>query len=281
MAGGSLAGTLVHLGRLDEAETLLAPLDEEAQAPTSLASVLRSGRGLLRTAQHRTEEALEDFYSVGDTFAAIGIECPGMLPWRSEAAWAHMQIGQREEAERLARSELTRARAFEAPRALGLAAHATGVAVGGDEGEALIREAVGCLTKAGVGVERARAQTDLGALLRRGNRRAEAREYLREALDTASRAGARAVADQAEIELRATGAKPRRVVLTGLEALTASERRVAELAAQGLTNRDIAQQLFVTARTVEGHLTNVFRKLDIESRDSLAEALAGPLREPA
>jgi DNA-binding CsgD family transcriptional regulator len=63
-------------------------------------------------------------------------------------------------------------------------------------------------------------------------------------------------------------------VLAGVEALTASERRVAELAAQGLTNREIAQSLFITARTVEGHLTNVFRKLDLESRDGLAEAMA-------
>jgi DNA-binding CsgD family transcriptional regulator len=71
------------------------------------------------------------------------------------------------------------------------------------------------------------------------------------------------------------GARPRRVALAGVDALTASERRVAELAAQGLTNRVIAQSLFITARTVEGHLTNVFRKLDLESREGLAEAMAG------
>ena len=63
------------------------------------------------------------------------------------------------------------------------------------------------------------------------------------------------------------------MLLTGVESLTASERRVAELAAEGLTNREIAQALFVTMRTVEGHLTQVFRKLDLSSRDQLAEAL--------
>ena len=98
-------------------------------------------------------------------------------------------------------------------------------------------------------------------MLRRRNRRTEARELLREALDVAHRAGAAPLADYAETELRATGARPRRVVLTGLDSLTASERRVAELARDGLTNREIAQSLFVTARTVEGHLTSVFRKL--------------------
>ena len=72
----------------------------------------------------------------------------------------------------------------------------------------------------------------------------------------AHRSGAKRVTEYAETELRATGARPRRVVLTGLDSLTASERRIAEFAGRGLTNREIAQTLFVTARTVEGHLTS-------------------------
>jgi DNA-binding CsgD family transcriptional regulator len=130
-------------------------------------------------------------------------------------------------------------------------------------------------------LERARALADLGALLRRRNRRTEARELLREALDAAHRSGAKALADQAETELRATGARPRRIVLTGLDSLTASERRIAELASQGLTNREIAQTLFITARTVEGHLTTVFRKLMLNSRDELPAALASGAPVPA
>ena len=110
--------------------------------------------------------------------------------------------------------------------------------------------------------------------VRRRNRRTEARELLREALEVAHRAGACSIADQAETELRATGARPRRAVLTGLDSLTASERRIAEYASQGLTNREIAQTLFVTARTVEGHLTSIFRKLQLDSRGELAAALA-------
>jgi DNA-binding CsgD family transcriptional regulator len=104
---------------------------------------------------------------------------------------------------------------------------------------------------------------------------------LREALDAAHRTGARLLAEQTETELRATGARPRRAVLSGLDSLTASERRVAELAGQGLTNREIAQSLFVTARTVEGHLTSVFRKLRLASRDDLQTALAADARVPA
>jgi DNA-binding CsgD family transcriptional regulator len=120
---------------------------------------------------------------------------------------------------------------------------------------------------------RAHALADLGAMLRRRNRRTEARELLRNALDIAHRAGGRLVAEQAETELRATGARPRRIVLSGLDSLTASERRIAELASQGLTNREIAQTLFITARTVEGHLTSIFRKLRVESRSDLHAAL--------
>jgi DNA-binding CsgD family transcriptional regulator len=81
------------------------------------------------------------------------------------------------------------------------------------------------------------------------------------------------MAKHAETELRATGARPRRVVLTGLDSLTASERRIAEMAGRGQTNREIAQTLFVTARTVEGHLTSIFRKLRLDSRNELGSAL--------
>ena len=81
--------------------------------------------------------------------------------------------------------------------------------------------------------------------------------------------------------LRATGARPRNVVVSGVNSLTASERRIAELASQGLTNREIAQTLFVTARTVEGHLTSIFRKLQLNSRNELAAALAGDTLVPA
>jgi DNA-binding CsgD family transcriptional regulator len=158
---------------------------------------------------------------------------------------------------------------------------AAGVVAGGDRGEALLREAIGALEHADAELERARALADLGALLRRRNRRIEARELLREALDAASRAGARPLAEQAETELRATGARPRRVVLRGLDSLTASEHRVAEFASQGLSNREIAQMLFITTRTVEGHLTSVYRKLRVDSRDELPAALADGAQLPA
>src|SRR6185503_1210965 len=113
----------------------------------------------------------------------------------------------------------------------------------GERGELLLREAIDAFDRCEARLERARALAELGALLRRRNRRTEARELLREALDVASRAGARPLAEQAETDLRATGARPRKVVVSGVDSLTASERRIAELASQGLTNREIAQTL--------------------------------------
>jgi DNA-binding CsgD family transcriptional regulator len=190
-------------------------------------------------------------------------------------------LGEREPARRLADEEVELAQAFGTPRALGAAKRVAGVVAGGDRGASLLREAIDDFEQGDAIVERARALADLGALLRRRNRRTEARELLREALDAAHRAGARPLAEYAETELRATGARPRRVVLTGLDSLTASERRVAELASEGLTNREIAQTLFVTARTVEGHLTSVFRKLMLDSRDELPAALASGDPVPA
>jgi DNA-binding CsgD family transcriptional regulator len=279
--GGVLVKTLVDQGELDAAEQALAPLDSEAESGSITAAVLRLARGRLRVEQGRVAEGLEDFLAVGLALTRALITCPSYLPWRSEAALAQLALGEREPAGRLADEELELARAFGAPRALGVAKRAAGVIAGGDRGASLLREAIDAFERGDARLERARALADLGALLRRRNRRTEAREHLREALDAAHRSGAKALADEAETELRATGARPRRVVLTGLDSLTASERRIAELASQGLTNREIAQTLFITTRTVEGHLTSVFRKLGVDSRDELAAALASGVPVPA
>ena len=269
-----LIKTLVEQGELDAAEQVLAPLDPETESGSLIAAVLRFGRGRLRVAQGRIAEGLEDFLAVGVVLTRAQVTCPSYLPWRSEAALAHLALGDHESAGRLAEEELELARAFGAPRALGVAKRAAGVVAGGDRGASLLREAIDAFERGDARLERARALADLGAMLRRRNRRTEARELLREALDIAHRSGAERLAEQAEIELRATGARPRRAVLTGLDSLTASERRIAELGSQGLTNREIAQTLFVTARTVEGHLTSVFRKLQLDSRSELPAALA-------
>jgi DNA-binding CsgD family transcriptional regulator len=273
MNGALLIKTLVDQGELDAAEHALAPLDSETEGGSLIAALLRFARGRLRVAQGRIAEGLEDILAAGVLFTRAEVICPGPISWRSEAALAQRALGDHEAAESLAEEELELARAFGAPGALGVALRAAGVMAGGDRGALLLREAIDALERGDARLERARSLADLGAMLRRRNRRTEARELLREALDAAHRAGAKPLAEYAETELRATGARPRRVVLRGLDSLTASERRIAELASEGLTNREIAQTLFVTARTVEGHLTSVFRKLQLDSRNELWPAL--------
>jgi DNA-binding NarL/FixJ family response regulator len=130
-------------------------------------------------------------------------------------------------------------------------------------------------------LEHARALVDLGAALRRANQRTEARERLREGVELARKVGAFGLAGRANEEIAATGARPRKVLQTGLDALTASERRVAQLAAEGMTNKEIAQTLFVTIKTVEVHLSHAYRKLEISSRTQLDKALLTPAPNPA
>jgi DNA-binding CsgD family transcriptional regulator len=143
-----------------------------------------------------------------------------------------------------------------------------------DEAEIqMLRKSIERLDGPGRPIERARANAELGVALRRAGRPVEAREPLRVAVDLAHRCGARDLEDWAMDELRAAGAKPRRRVMTGAGALTPSERRIAELAAAGQRNADIAATLFVTLATVEFHLRNAYRKLGIVSRLGLKDVL--------
>jgi DNA-binding CsgD family transcriptional regulator len=153
---------------------------------------------------------------------------------------------------------------------------AAGLADEGDAGIELLREAVTVLEPSPAHLERARALVELGSALRRSNQRSASREPLRGGLELATLCGAAQLAERAETELLATGARPRRIALSGVESLTPSERRVAEMAAEGRTNREIAQALFVTPKTIEVHLSSVYRKLGINSRSHLSRELAKP-----
>jgi DNA-binding CsgD family transcriptional regulator len=168
---------------------------------------------------------------------------------------------------------LREARTWGTPRAVGMALRPAGRATGGERGIELFGEAAEVLAGAPAPVEHARALMDLGAALRRANRRADAREPLRRALDVADACGAAPVAAEARQELRAAGGRPRRPRISGAAALTASERRIAGLAADGMSNPEIAQALFITRKTVETHLANAYGKLGINSRTQLAQAL--------
>jgi DNA-binding CsgD family transcriptional regulator len=201
-----------------------------------------------------------------------------MQPWRSSLATSLAQIGERKQAIALAEEEVELARRWGTPRAIGVALRAAGVAHGGDHGIALLRDAVNVLESSTAPLEHARALSDLGSSLRRAGLRTEAREHLRKALHLAHQLGGMHLADRARNELTIAGARPRRDALRGRDALTPSELRVAQLAGDGHTNREIAEHLFITLRTVEAHLTSTYGTLEITSRQQLTAALASSTR---
>jgi DNA-binding CsgD family transcriptional regulator len=181
------------------------------------------------------------------------------------------------EARRLADEQLELARAFGRPRTLGVSLRACGLVEGGEPGLELLAEAVRTLERSQSPLEHARALSDYGAAQRRAGRRVQAHAELERAMDLAYRLGARRIAAHARAELTAAGARPRRDAITGRDALTAGELRVARLATEGLTNREIAQALFITTKTAKAHLGRVYRKLEITRRGQLADSLAGQL----
>ncbi len=275
VALAALIETLAERGELQAAEEFNQRYRLAEQFPTTLqAALLLAACGRLRLAELRPAAALDDLLATGGLLARLRSPSPTTASWRSDAALAHLALGEEREARALAGEEVALAQAFGGSCTLGIALRAAGLAEGGMRGIELLRQAVDVLERSAARLEHARALADLGAALRRAGQRADSREVLRASLDLAHRCGALALAERARIELIAAGGRPRRPVLTGLDSLTASERRVAQLAAAGHSNREIAQQLFVTARTVEGHLTHTYQKLAIGSREQLAAALA-------
>jgi DNA-binding CsgD family transcriptional regulator/tetratricopeptide (TPR) repeat protein len=274
-----LADALMEQGRIDDAADALVRAGFGEDLPDSARLLyLRDTSARLRILRGDLAGGLAEMLDTGRRFEAVGSRNPAFIAWRSPAALALLQLGEPQEARRLAEEELELARAWGAPRALGAALRTAGLVAGGKQGLPLLEEAVEVLRETPAKLEHAKARAELGAALRRANRRSQAREQLRHAVELATICGAASLAARAESELLATGARPRRIALSGVESLTPSERRIAEMAAEGPTNREIAQALFVTQRTVEVHLTSIYRKLAITSRSQLAAALAKPAR---
>ena len=268
-----LIDALVERGAHVEAEAALQRYGKAEDESSVLAQGLVYSRGVLRLAQHRVPEALAEFLRAGDYQRRWGAENPSVMPWRSAAALAHSALGEHDRARESADEELERAGAFGEPRAIGIALRVAGMVRTGVARIDRLEQAVRVLEPSPARLEHARALVELGATLRRGGQRAAARDPLRSGLDLAQRCAATALAEQARTELRAAGGRPRHRFTSGVDALTPSERRLAGLAAGGLTNREISNALFVTPKTVEAHLRSIYRKLDITSRNDLAGAL--------
>jgi DNA-binding CsgD family transcriptional regulator len=248
--------------------------------------VLWFARGRLRIAEGDAAGGVEDILRYGEISEAARRRNPGYFPWRSTAAEALARSGEREQATSLATEELELAEAvgLRELRAAPLRALAA-AAPSGERAVELLSEALDALRGSKLQLERLRTQLALGIALRHGRKREDARTPLREVLEAATRIGADPLAARARDELLATGARPRRTALQGIDALTPSEHRVAALAARGQTNRQIAQTLYVTTKTVEAHLRNAYDKLGVSGKRDLPRVIdpssAEPVAQPA
>ena len=229
-------------------------------------------RGRLRIAQGHVPDGVADLMWCGQRLEALGLRWPS--DWRAFAAPALASLGESQTAAKLAREQLTIARRVGAAGALGLSLRTAGLAIGGDEGLALLEEAVSVLERSSARLELAHALASLGAELSRRGRRKEGRDAQRRAIQLADECGATALAERARTELHAGPGRPARDELTGPGALTAAEWRVCRQVAEGHTNREVAQALFVTEKTVERHLSSAYQKLGIRSRFQLPAAIA-------
>ena len=273
---GFLVDALIEQGRLEDAQAALARGGAGVDVPdTLLAQAYIVARGRLALARGALAEAVGHLEELARRPAMGGA-----------ASSEHRRTG-RTWRRRSRRWASTSAALRSPPRRSGSRAHGArrgrsepalrvqGVVAGRDGGAALLHEAVAVLARAAARLEHARALADLGAALRRDGQAAAAREPLRAAIDLADRCrDPRPSSRSRRTRLAATGARRRsRLRLSGVEALTPSEQRIARLAAEGRSNAEIAGSLFLTRKTIEMHLGNAYRKLDIASRADLPAAL--------
>jgi len=272
------------LERRDDAEAaavLDVPEALERRLPGTLAWVwLPYGRAHIAFAASDWAGAAQQALTAGKRLTETSASSPDYMAWRSLAARALHRGGDRERALALGEEELDLARANGSARAIGNASATVGLLRGGEAGIRMLGEAIDLLDRDGARLAAANARVDLGILLRHGRRAKQARRPLAEALDEARRLGSVRLAETARSELSAAGGRPRRLALTGVESLTPGQRRVTDLAAEGMSNREIAEALFVTVRTVETHLTAAYEKLGISSREELPAVLRGQQSDP-
>ena len=274
-AYGVVAGLLVDRGDLSAAGALAARLDAAAYTGSAVLAPWHEALGRLALAQRREADALAHFEAWRDVVSGIANPACGAA-WRSASVPALVGLDRTDDARELAREELALARAFGAPRAISVALRALAHAHGHGEIEvqiALLEEAVALVAASEARLELCRAQLELGTVLRRARRRTDAGRVLGDALELARACGAQPLEERVLEELEVAGSRMRRAARRGADALSPSERRVVALAIEGLSNRQIAEALFVTRKAVEWHLGNAYRKLDVRSRHELSDAL--------
>ncbi len=256
-----------------EALASIAPIPATLER-TPIVALLRHAQAHAQLAQRKFAPAATTLSTVGEICEANSIRAPAMFPWRSDLALAWAGTDRHHDGIELATAELQLAEGCGVQRARGRALRALGLLEGGAAGLELLRAAVAGFELSAGRLELGWAHLELGAALRRAGRRREARDPLDRALQRAHASGAELLAERCREELRALGARPRSAMLTGTASLTPAERRVCRLATEGLRNKEIAQALFVSLKTVETHLRSSYRKLDIKSRSELRQVLS-------
>jgi len=279
-AYGVVVGVLVDRGELDAAAATAARHDPSADSGSAMLAPWHEALGRLALVERRDGDALAHFDAWRDVTTGVANPACG-AGWRSASAYALMRLDRWQEGRDLADEELGLARAYGAPRAISVALRALAHAEAhGDLNRpiALLEEAVEIAGACEARLEHCRALLDLGTVFRRTGRRSEAGRALGEALELARACGARLVEERALEELEVAGTRVQRAARRGADALSPSERRVVALAIEGLSNRQIAEALFVTRKAIEWHLGNAYRKLDVRSRRELPAALGTPER---
>ncbi|MDP9861413.1 MULTISPECIES: ATP-binding protein [Streptosporangium] len=270
----TLVDVLLERGEHEEAADLLRQAGLPHEPPgTWRHNHLLDSRGRLRIACGDLRAGVEDLLACGERLARWGVANPAVSMWRSAAALALDRLGDGSRARTIAREQVVAARAWPAGRSLGGSLRTLALLTPDPRKRVtILREAVQILEKSPAALELGRAVVELGTALAEADQEGEARDMLRRGLDLAQRCGGTALADHAHAELVRYGARPRRRAQTGWAALTPAEKRVAQLVVDGRKNREIAQLLFVSQRTVELHLTNIYRKLNVSSRVALVKA---------
>lgn len=273
-AVASLTRALIELDRPDEAERFLDEHGPALNGAPRARIMLHAARARLLTWRGDPAAALHELFEAGRLLGTERIRNPAILPWRSQAAELYAELGDLVRARELAEEELALAEEWGAPRAIGIALRARGKAEGGARGMQLLEDATAVLAGGPARLELAMTYREIGVSHRMRDCTPQARRALRSAAVVAEQCGAQSLLNRIRTDLLLSGARPRAARQSGPGALTPSERRVAGLAAQGHTNRQIARLLSVSPNTVEVHLTNAYRKLAISSRAQLPEVLS-------
>lgn len=269
-----LGDILADQGQVGEATALVERFELRPQVAGAMPEAnLAEARGRLRCAAGRLAEGIADLRRCGEIAERLRWQSPTVFGWRPALALA-LASTDPEEARSLAGTELELARRTAIPGAIGVALRTAAALERGPSAVDLLTEAVAHLEESPAVLELARTLTDKGAALRRLGHRVDARQPLLRALEIATRCGAVPLAERARAEALLAGARPRRPRMRGLDGLTPGELRVARLAAEGRSNREVAQELFITTKTVKDHLGSAYSKLDITSREELGAALA-------